>query len=116
MGRELTGRAKASGSSKTGGRGKMQSEIFFILSKTVGTLTVPSHIITLMIAAGLILLACRIVQTGRCLLVASLIFVGFLGVFPLGKAMQLVLEQRFPPWRGTGEPTGIIVLGGAIDP
>jgi uncharacterized SAM-binding protein YcdF (DUF218 family) len=34
---------------------------------------------------------------------------------PVGKIMLLVLEQRFPPWRGTGQPTGIIVLGGVVD-
>jgi len=89
--------------------------MFFILSKTISTLSVPSHLITLMALAGLILLATRLARTGRCLLTASFILVVILGMMPVGQAMLLVLEQRFPPWLGTGEPTGIIVLGGAID-
>ena len=91
--------------------------MFFILSKTLGILTVPSHVITLLAAAGLVLLWTRLSRMGRRLLWASLALVVVLGVLPAGKALMLVLEQRFPPWVASGAPPhGIIVLGGAIEP
>jgi uncharacterized SAM-binding protein YcdF (DUF218 family) len=91
--------------------------MFFILSKTLGILTVPSHVITLLAVGGLVLLWTRFARLGRRLLFASLALVVVLGVLPVGKALMLVLEQRFPPWVASGNPPhGIIVLGGAIEP
>jgi uncharacterized SAM-binding protein YcdF (DUF218 family) len=91
--------------------------MFFILSKTLGILTVPSHVITLLAVAGVVLLWTRFARAGRRLLFASLALVLVLGALPVGKALMLVLEQRFPPWVASGTPPhGIIVLGGAIEP
>jgi uncharacterized SAM-binding protein YcdF (DUF218 family) len=90
--------------------------MFFLLSKTLGELAFPSHFITVVAVAGLLLLCTRFVRAGRVLLKLSLVLVVILGLLPTGRALMLVLEQRFPPWRGTGEPTGIVVLGGAIEP
>jgi uncharacterized SAM-binding protein YcdF (DUF218 family) len=91
--------------------------MFFILSKTLGILTVPSHVITLVAIAGLGLLWTRFSRAGRRLLFASLGLVLILGFLPVGKALMLVMEQRFPPWIASGSPPdGIIVLGGAINP
>src|SRR4029079_1309697 len=90
---------------------------FFILSKTLGILTVPSHVITLLAVAGVALLWTRFARLGRRLLITSFALVVVLGVLPVGKALMLVLEQRFPPWVASGNPPhGIIVLGGAIEP
>jgi uncharacterized SAM-binding protein YcdF (DUF218 family) len=91
--------------------------MFFILSKTLGTLAVPSHVITLLAVGGLILFRTRFARAGRRLLVASFALVAVLGFLPVGKAAMLVLEQRFPPWTSSGPPPdGIVVLGGAIEP
>src|SRR6478609_9562243 len=91
--------------------------MFFILSKTIGTLTVPSHLVALLAAAGLALLWTRFARAGRRLLLASLGLVLVFGVLPIGKVSMLVLEQRFPPWTETGHPPdGIVVLGGAVEP
>jgi uncharacterized SAM-binding protein YcdF (DUF218 family) len=91
--------------------------MFFILSKTLGVLTVPSHVITLLAGIGLVLLWTRFKPMGRRLLFVSLGLVVVLGVLPVGKALMVVLEQRFPPWTASGAPPhGIIVLGGAIEP
>ncbi len=91
--------------------------MFFVLSKTIGELIYPSRAITLLAALGFALLATRFVRAGRYLLWLSLVLVLLLGMLPVGKALILVLEQRFPPWDGGGPPpTGIIVLGGAVDP
>ena len=39
------------------------------------------------------------------------------GLSPLGNALILPLEQRFPPWDASrGPPDGIVMLGGAISP
>ena len=36
---------------------------------------------------------------------------------PIGALMLLPLESRFPPWKPEmGDPAGIIVLGGGVDP
>jgi uncharacterized SAM-binding protein YcdF (DUF218 family) len=90
--------------------------MFFILSKTVGALIYPSRVITLLAVAGLILLCTRFARAGRRLLIASLVLVVLLGVLPVGQALMRVVEQRFPRWAETGPPTGIVVLGGAIEP
>jgi uncharacterized SAM-binding protein YcdF (DUF218 family) len=91
--------------------------MFFILSKVLGFFASPSN---LMIALGLLgigLLPTRLARAGRRLMVASLIALAALGLSPLGNALIIPLEQRFPPWDDTrGPPDGIVVLGGAIVP
>ena len=50
-------------------------------------------------------------------MVASLIALAVLGYSPIGNALIIPLEQRFPPWDAArGAPDGIVVLGGAISP
>ena len=40
-----------------------------------------------------------------------------LGLSPLGNALILPLEDRFPAWNAAdGAPTGIVVLGGSLSP
>jgi uncharacterized SAM-binding protein YcdF (DUF218 family) len=91
--------------------------MFFILSKTIGDLIYPSHFVTVLAALGAILLCSRFARAGRLLLKTSLILVLLLGLLPTGRALVLVLEQRFPRWTGGGDPpTGIILLGGAVEP
>ena len=39
------------------------------------------------------------------------------GLSPVGNALIVPLEERFPPWdHGRGAPHGIVVLGGALSP
>ena len=50
-------------------------------------------------------------------MVASLVLLAILGLSPIGNALIIPLEQRFPPWDAArGAPDGIVVLGGAITP
>ncbi len=66
---------------------------------------------------GILLLATRRARVGRFLTAASLIALAVLGLSPLGNALIIPLEQRFPPWDDSrGPPDGIVVLGGAITP
>jgi len=91
--------------------------MFFVLSKTLGFLLVPSNLIVAAGALGLGLIFSKRRRMGRWLLaccVAALLICGFL---PIGALLLLPLETRFSPWNpDTGDPAGIIVLGGGLDP
>jgi uncharacterized SAM-binding protein YcdF (DUF218 family) len=91
--------------------------MFFPLSKILGFFAIPSNLIICIGILGLLLLPTRFARTGRALAFASLILLAILGLSPLGNALIIPLEERFPRWDTTrGAPDGIIVLGGAISP
>src|SRR6516225_900644 len=91
--------------------------MFFVLSKTLGFLLVPSNLIIAAGALGLGLIFSKRRRVGGWLLaccVAALLICGF---SPIGALMLLPLETRFSPWSpDRGDPAGIIVLGGGLDP
>ena len=90
--------------------------MFFVLSKTVGTMLLPTNFLLLTGLLGAILLATRFASLGRKLVIASVVLLAVCGFSPLGNWLVYSLEQRFPPWDATqGAPDGIVVLGGAID-
>src|SRR5262249_17981421 len=63
-----------------------------------------------------VLAATRYFRAGRTLLVASILMLAAAGLSPLGNALILPLEQRFPAWTAGGAPPdGIVVLGGSFD-
>src|SRR4051812_25843509 len=90
--------------------------MFFILSKTLGILTVPSNLLGLLIAAGLILYWTRWGGAGRRVLIFCVALFLLIGALPVGGTLIGVLEDRFPAWtdRGGSPPDGIIILGGPI--
>ncbi len=91
--------------------------MFFPLSKILGFFAIPSNLVISIGLAGLVLLPTRFARAGRRLTVASLLLLAILGLSPVGNALIIPLEQRFPPWDATrGAPDGIIVLGGMITP
>jgi uncharacterized SAM-binding protein YcdF (DUF218 family) len=91
--------------------------MFFLFSKTLGFFAVPSNFVIACALFGMVLLATRFARAGRRLMVASLIVLAIAGLSPLGNALILPLEERFPPWDASrGAPDGIVVLGGAISP
>src|SRR3984893_15032575 len=90
--------------------------MFFVLSKLLGFFAVPSNLVVLMGIGGLLLLPTRFARAGRWLAFVSLVVLAILGFSPIGNALIIPLENRFPPWDPTrGATAGIIVLGGAID-
>jgi uncharacterized SAM-binding protein YcdF (DUF218 family) len=90
--------------------------MFFILAKILGFFAVPSNILVSLGLAGILLMATRFARAGRRLAVSSVILIALFGLSPLGNAIILPLEERFPPWDvSRGAPTGIVVLGGALD-
>ncbi len=91
--------------------------MFFILSKTVAYLLLPSNFLIAAGLVGLALMATGWRRAGKRIALASLALLLGLGILPVGKLFMNALEKRFPPWdAAAGAPDGIIVLGGAIDP
>jgi uncharacterized SAM-binding protein YcdF (DUF218 family) len=91
--------------------------VFFIFSKLLGFFALPSNVLVAIGLVGLVLLCTRFTRLASWLVVTSLVLVAVAGLSPLGNALLLPLEQRFPPWDAArGPPDGIVVLGGAISP
>ena len=91
--------------------------MFFVLSKTLGLMLLPTNFLIGVGVLGAVLLATRFAFLGRKLVVASVLLLAICGFSPLGKLLLYPLESRFPPWDAArGAPDGIIVLGGSIDP
>ncbi|XIA63083.1 YdcF family protein [Bradyrhizobium sp. TZ2] len=90
--------------------------MFFILSKTIGFLLLPTNLLIGLGFVGAVLMFTRFASLGRKLLIAAVLLLVICGLSPLGKALLYPLESRFPAWDATrGAPDGIIVLGASIE-
>jgi uncharacterized SAM-binding protein YcdF (DUF218 family) len=90
--------------------------MFFILSKVLGFIALPSNIIVILGLVGVLLIGGRWTQLGVRLSAASVLLIAICGFSPLGTALLLPLENRFAPWNPShGAPDGIVVLGGAFE-
>jgi uncharacterized SAM-binding protein YcdF (DUF218 family) len=90
--------------------------MFFVLSKILGLLVLPSNLLIALGVLGLVLTRTRWSRAGRRAMAASIVLLAVAGLSPLGNALIIPLEDRFPPWDSShGPPDGIVVLGGAID-
>lgn len=90
--------------------------MFFIFSKILGFFAVPSNLLIVLGILGIALVAARRSAFGLRLMAASIVLLALCGLSPLGNALILPLEERFPPGAfGRGAPDGIVVLGGAFD-
>lgn len=91
--------------------------MFYTVSKLIGFFLIPLHLLVGLGVLGIVLLATRCRRLGKGLMAASILLIVAVGFLPFGTALMLPLEQRFPQWHDNGAaPTGIIVLGGALDP
>src|SRR5687768_5877567 len=91
--------------------------MFFYASKVLGFFANPSNLVILVGIIGALLLRTRFGRTGWTLVVGSLVLLAILGLSPVGNALIVPLEQRFPAYdHGAAAPNGIVVLGGAITP
>jgi len=91
--------------------------MFFSLSKILGFFVYPSNVLIAVGIIGLLFLATRFTRLASWLIVTSLVLIAIAGLSPLGNALILPLEQRFPPWDASrGAPDGIVLLGGMIVP
>ena len=90
--------------------------MFFVLSKTLGPMLLPTNLLIGVGLCGAILLTTRWASLGRKLMAAAVVLLAICGFSPLGKLLLYPLESRFPPWDAArGGPDGIVVLGGSID-
>jgi uncharacterized SAM-binding protein YcdF (DUF218 family) len=93
------------------------SLMFFVLSKAIAFLLLPSNLLMLIGLAGVVLLATRWRRAGLRLAVASLVLMLAAAFLPIGNLLLHALEARFPRWDPShGAPDGIVVLGGGISP
>ena len=90
--------------------------MFFVASKILGLVVEPVNFLVLLGVLGLLLGSTRFARAGRRLAwMAALLFV-LICFSPLSSLLLRALEDRFPgPAPGMPTPTGIIVLGGAMD-
>ena len=92
------------------------ARLFFLLSKTLGIMLLPTNFLIGTGLVGVVLLATRWASLGRKLLIVSVTLLAICGFSPLGNLVLYPLESRFPPWDAArGAPDGIVVLGGSID-
>jgi uncharacterized SAM-binding protein YcdF (DUF218 family) len=90
--------------------------MFFVLAKIFGFFAHPSNVLIVLALVAAATLRTKFATTGRRLLLTSVILLAILGFTPLGNALIVPLEDRFPRWDATrGAPDGIVVLGGAFD-
>lgn len=90
--------------------------MFFVLAKILGFFAQPSNALLVLALAGTAMMPTRFARLGRRLAGAGLVALAVIGLSPLGNALILPLEDRFPAWRPSGAaPDGIVVLGGAFD-
>jgi uncharacterized SAM-binding protein YcdF (DUF218 family) len=91
--------------------------MFFVLSKTIALLLLPSNLLIVLALAGAALMATRWRRAGARLAVVCVVLLLAAGFTPLGNLLTHALESRFPPWDAArGGPDGIVVLGRAISP
>jgi uncharacterized SAM-binding protein YcdF (DUF218 family) len=91
--------------------------LFFILSKTVGVLLLPTNFLIVLGLAGALVSMTRFARAGRRLMIAAILLLALAAFSPLGKLLLYPLENRFPAWSAAQgvQPDGIVVLGGSID-
>ena len=91
--------------------------MFFYVSKLLWFFTAPSNLLVMLVVLGGILLRTRFARLGGRLALGGGLALLAIGILPISSLILLPLENRFPPAPADmPAPTGIIVLGGAIDP
>jgi uncharacterized SAM-binding protein YcdF (DUF218 family) len=89
--------------------------MFFLISKVLGYLILPSNFIGFLGVAGILSLAIGYRRTAIALLVTSVALLAVFGWSPAGPTALMALEDRFPQPIVSGSVAGIIMLGGAVD-
>jgi len=72
--------------------------LFFILSKTVGLLLLPTNFLIVLALAGALLTATRWARAGRRLMATTIVLLAVCAFSPAGNLLLYPLESRFPPW------------------
>jgi uncharacterized SAM-binding protein YcdF (DUF218 family) len=91
--------------------------MLYYASKVFGFFAIPSNFVILVGIIGALLLDTRFARWGWRLAIGSLVVLAIIGLSPVGNALIVPLEERFPPWdHNRGAPQGMVVLGGALSP
>jgi uncharacterized SAM-binding protein YcdF (DUF218 family) len=89
----------------------------FIFGKLVWVLLQPGNLLTLCLVVGVLFYLVSRGRRGKVLVGLSALGFVLLAVTPIGPAMLLALEERFPrPAQLPDRIDGILLLGGAVDP
>jgi uncharacterized SAM-binding protein YcdF (DUF218 family) len=90
--------------------------MFYYVAKIVWFFLTPSNALVTLALMGLLLMRTRRARLGQRLAATSAALLLVAGLSPLGHALMLPLEERFPPYRDDGTPVaGVVVLGGSYD-
>lgn len=90
--------------------------MFYFVSKIVWFFVTPSNALVTLVLLGLFLMRTKRAVLGGRLAATGGVGLLVAGLSPLGNALILPLEERFPAYRDIGEPVaGIVVLGGTYD-
>lgn len=90
--------------------------MFFVISKLFWLVAEPINCILILGVLGVVLSFGPAARFGRGLAATAIICLAIAGFSPLGALLLRPLEERFPqPPAQMAAPTGIIVLGGALD-
>jgi uncharacterized SAM-binding protein YcdF (DUF218 family) len=90
--------------------------LFFVISKIFWMFASPINLLLFGALAGVLLCFTRHQHFGRALALANVLLLTAAAVLPVGKILIAPLEDRFPsPPPDLAAPSGIVVLGGAID-
>ncbi len=90
--------------------------MFFLASKVLGVVLEPVTFLVVVGFAGLALSLAGYARTGRRLAVGAAVVFALVCFSPLSNVLLRPLEDRFPqPPADMPAPTGIVVLGGALD-
>lgn len=89
--------------------------MFFMLSKALAFVLIPSNFLVLIGLFGLALVLLRWPKSGWPLLIMGILGVALAGWSPLGPVLLMTLEDRFPKQEVPPTITGIVMLGGAVD-
>jgi uncharacterized SAM-binding protein YcdF (DUF218 family) len=90
--------------------------MFFNASKIFWLVAEPISLAIFVGLFGIVLLFTRFARAGRALTAGGIIALAIGSLTPVGAVLLRPLEDRFPqPSAPLSEPTGIIVLGGAVD-
>jgi uncharacterized SAM-binding protein YcdF (DUF218 family) len=91
--------------------------VTFLFGKLVWALVQPGNILLLCLLAGVLLFLLSRGRRGKLLVGLAAVGFALIAVVPIGPAMLLSLEQRFPrPAALPAKMDGILVVGGAVEP
>jgi uncharacterized SAM-binding protein YcdF (DUF218 family) len=90
--------------------------MFYYVAKIAWFFLTPSNALVTLALLGVLVMRTKRARLGQWLALTSAVMLLVAGLSPLGHALMLPLEERFPAYHDDGTPVaGIIVLGGSYE-